>query len=129
MAWESEQRDGSSLGEVCGLGHELTGDVTQQSGRSDRMAAVPREELDQAGTVLQFGQVAVEIEPVEGLELKGDVALEKIADIRWRIHATRVARSWQRAIPSKRQGAYSSSASNRPLRSKRCIRPDPVWSV
>src|SRR5439155_20254491 len=49
----------------------------------------------------------------------------KIADVRWSIHATRVGQRWQWAIPSMRQGAYSSSASKRPLRSQRRIIPEP----
>jgi hypothetical protein len=75
--------------------------------------------------MLEWGYVAVEIEPVQGLELESDVAFEKIADVRWSIHATRMGLRWQWAILSMRQGAYSSSASKRPLRSQRRIIPEP----
>src|SRR5258708_834960 len=77
------------------------------------------------GAMLEWGYIAVEIEPVQGLELESDVALEKIADVRWSIHATRVGQRWQCAIPSRPQGADSSSASKRPLRSQRRIIPEP----
>src|SRR4030095_2028968 len=94
-------------------------------GRSDGITAVLGEKAHQASAMLEVGYVAVEIEPVQGLELESDVALEKIADVRWSIHATRVGQRWQCAISSMRQVTYSSSASKRPLRSQRRIIPEP----
>ena len=84
---------------VPDLGDELAGELAQERGRSDGIAAVLGEKAHQAGAVLEVGYVAVEIEPVQGLELESDVALEKIADVRWSIHATRVGKIWQWAIP------------------------------
>ena len=49
------------------------------------------EKAQQAGAVLEVGYVTVEMEPIQGLELESDVALE-IADVRWSIHAQSGAR-------------------------------------
>src|SRR5439155_24915939 len=123
---EAEQGDVVVASKVPDVGDELTGEVAQERGRSDGIAAVLGEKAHQAGAMLEGGYVAVEIEPVQGLELESDVAFEKIADVRWSIHATRVGQRCQWAIPSMRQAAYSSSASKRPLRSQRRIIPQPT---
>ena len=86
MALERKQRDAFTLGEGFDLGDELAGDLSEQSGRGDGIAAMLREKTHQAGAVLQMWHVAVEVEAVNGFELEGDMALEQIMHIdrsRW----------------------------------------------
>ena len=124
---EGEQGDVVISSKVPDLGDELAGELAQERGRSDGIAAVLGEKVHQASAVLEVGYVAVEIEPVQGLELESDVALEKIADVRWSIHATRVRKRWQWAIPVR-------ALIQAPAQSDLCVHnvvlsPSLLWSV
>jgi len=52
------------------------------------MTPVLGEKLNQAGSVLKFGDIAVEIEPVEGFELERNVAIEQVTDIERLFHGS-----------------------------------------
>src|SRR5437867_2156987 len=90
FALEVKQRNILALSKGLDLGDELAGDMAEQCGRSDRIAPVHRQKAHEAGTMLQVWDIAVEVESVDGLQLQGDMVVEKITDVQWCSHAHRL---------------------------------------
>ena len=79
---EVDDRDPVSLGEGVNGVHEALGHLPEQGRRGNRVLAVSGQEVDELARPLQSREVAVEVDPVDGLHLERDVIAQYGVDVR-----------------------------------------------
>jgi hypothetical protein len=80
---EGDQRNALGLHERVDGGAKALADGLHQRRRREGLAAVCAKEVDHPTLRLQAGDVEVEVQPVDALELPGDVVLDDVGNRAW----------------------------------------------
>ncbi len=79
---QTKDRDGVTLGEGPHCLAEAVAHALEEGRRRDRVAEVSAEEADNLAADLQVGDVGVEVDAVEAVQIEHDMAIEHVVDVR-----------------------------------------------
>ena len=80
---ERDQRDLVLLGKAFGGGYEALGHGAHEGRGRNGLSPVAAKKLHHPTFLLQGGYIDIQIHPVNGLELEGNVVVENLGDAVW----------------------------------------------